>query len=106
MNVLNFQFDGTRESEIFDLLEGKIESIRARVVATADVLGLIEDLGVGQLIMRSIRDDQPTQATQEELEDELEQREETLRDWYERSLIDCSTFDAESRARIQRVVEE
>ena len=32
--------------------------------------------------------------------------EQTLRDWYERSLIDCSTFDAESRRRIQEVVDE
>jgi ERCC4-related helicase len=106
VKVWNFQFDGTREAEIFELLQEKVENIRSRVGATADVLGMIEDLNVEDLIMRSIRENEPTSATQEELEHELEQREQTLRDWYERSLIDCSTFDAESRARIQEVVDD
>jgi SNF2 family DNA or RNA helicase len=106
VKVWNFQFDGTREAEIFDLLQQKIENIQARVGATADVLGIVEDLGIEDLIMRSIRDNEPASATQEELERELEQREQTLLDWYERSLIDCSTFDAESRGRIQQVVDD
>jgi superfamily II DNA or RNA helicase len=106
VKVWNFQFDGTREAEIFEMLQSKVENIRSRVGATADVLGMIEDLNVEELIMRSIRDNEPPSATQEELEEELEEREKTLLDWYERSLIDCSTFDAESRARIQDVVDD
>ncbi|MCS3658142.1 superfamily II DNA or RNA helicase [Salinibacter ruber] len=106
VKVWNFQFDGTREAEIFEMLQNKVENIRSRVGATADVLGMIEDLGVEDLIMRSIRDEEPPSATQEELERELEQREQTLLDWYERSLIDCSTFDAESRRKIQEVVDD
>jgi SNF2 family DNA or RNA helicase len=106
VKVWNFQFEGTREAEIFEMLENKVENIRSRVGATADVLGMIEDLNVEDLIMRSIRDEEPPSATQEELERELEEREQTLLDWYERSLIDCSTFDAESRARIQEVVDD
>ncbi len=106
VKVWNFQFDGTREAEIFEMLQNKVENIRSRVGATADVLGMIEDLGVEDLIMRSIRDEEPPSATQEELEQELEQREQTLLDWYERSLIDCSTFDAESRRKIQEVVDD
>ncbi len=106
VKVWNFQFDGTREAEIFEMLQNKVENIRSRVGATADVLGMIEDLNVEDLIMRSIRDEEPPSATQEELERELEQREQTLLDWYERSLIDCSTFDAESRRKIQEVVDD
>jgi ERCC4-related helicase len=106
VKVWNFQFEGTREAEIFDMLQEKVENIRSRVGATADVLGMIEDLNVEDLIMRSIRDEEPPSATQEELDRELEQREQTLLDWYERSLIDCSTFDAESRRKIQEVVDD
>ena len=106
VKVWNFQFEGTREAEIFEMLQNKVENIRSRVGATADVLGMIEDLNVEDLIMRSIRDEEPPSATQEELERELEQREQTLLDWYERSLIDCSTFDAESRRKIQEVVDD
>ena len=36
----------------------------------------------------------------------MEEREQTLLDWYERSLIDCSTFDAESRKEIQAIVND
>lgn len=106
VKVLNFQLSGTREGEIFELLEQKIENIRERLGATADVLGFLEDLDIESLILRSIRDDQPRSATQEELERELARRQQTLQDWYERSLIDCSTFDADSRARIQEVIGE
>ncbi|WP_022836944.1 helicase-related protein [Salisaeta longa] len=106
VKVWNFQFDGTREAEIFELLQEKVEAIRARVGATADVLGMIEDLNIEKLIMRSIRDNEPPSVTQEELEREIEKRQQTLMDWYERSLIDCSTFDAESRRRIQQVVDD
>ena len=106
VKVWNFQFDGTREAEIFELLQEKVETIRARVGATADVLGMIEDINIQDLIMRSIRDNEPASATQEELEKEIEKRQKTLMDWYERSLIDCSTFDAESRRRIQQVVDD
>ena len=106
VKVWNFQFSGTREAKIFELLQTKIENIRARVGNTADVLGMIEDLDIEDLIMRSIRHNEPTAATGEQLELALEEREQTLLDWYERSLIDCSTFDAESRARIQQVVDE
>jgi len=106
VKVWNFQFEGTREAQIFEMLQEKVENIRARVGATADVLGMIEDLNVEDLIMRSIRDEDPASATKEELERELEERERTLRDWYERSLIDCSTFDAESRQKIQEIVDD
>jgi SNF2 family DNA or RNA helicase len=105
VKVWNFQFAGTREAEIFEMLQEKVENIRSRVGATADVLGMIEDLNVEDLIMKSIRDNEPAAATKEELEQELEKRQKTLQDWYERSLIDCSTFDAESREKIQEVVD-
>jgi len=105
VKVWNFQFEGTRETEIFELLQEKVENIRSRVGATADVLGVIEDLDVEDLIMKSIRDNEPAGATKEELDQELEERQQTLLDWYERSLIDCSTFDAESRQKIQKVVD-
>jgi len=36
----------------------------------------------------------------------MEEREQTLLEWYERSLIDCSTFDAESRQEIQSIVDD
>lgn len=106
VKVLNFQFAGTRESKIFELLQTKIENIRERVGATADVLGLVEDLDVERLIMRSLHESTPEPVSERQLELELEQREQTLMDWYQRSLIDCSTFDAESRAKIQQVVDD
>jgi len=56
--------------------------------------------------MESIQNDEPPSATKEELEELIEERQRTLEDWYERSLVDTSTFDAESRRQIQEVVDE
>jgi hypothetical protein len=106
VKVWNFQFDGTRESEIFDLLQEKVENIRSKVGSTADVLGMMDDIDLDGLIMRSVQNEEPADATAEELEEMLEEREQTLLEWYERSLIDPSTFDAESRQRIQEVMDE
>ena len=106
VKVWNFQFDGTREQEIFELLEEKVENIRSKVGSTADVLGMVDDIDLDGLIMRSVQNDEPPEATAEELDEMLEEREQTLLEWYERSLIDPSTFDAESRNRIQDVIDE
>src|SRR6056297_2241616 len=106
VKVWNFQFDDTREREIFELLEEKIENIRSKVGSTADVLGMLDDVDLDGLIMRSVRNDEPADATAEELEELLDEREQTLMQWYERSLIDPSTFDEESRERIRAVMDE
>ena len=106
VKVWNFQFDGTRESEIFDLLQEKVEEIRSKVGATADVLGMLDDINMDSLLMKSVQNNEPASATKEELEELMEEREQTLLEWYERSLIDPSTFDAESREEIQEIVDE
>jgi superfamily II DNA or RNA helicase len=106
VKVWNFQFDGTRESEIFELLQEKVENIRSKVGSTADVLGMLDDIDLDGLIMRSVQNKEPAGATAEELDELLEEREQTLLEWYERSLIDPSTFDAESRQRIQDVMDD
>jgi len=49
VKVWNFQFDGTRESEIFELLQDKVEEIRSKVGATADVLGMLDDVNIDSL---------------------------------------------------------
>jgi len=106
VKVWNFQFDGTRESEIFELLQDKVEEIRSKVGATADVLGMLDDVNIDSLLMKSVQNQEPASATKEELEELMEEREQTLLEWYERSLIDCSTFDAESRQEIQSIVDD
>lgn len=106
VKVWNFQFDGTRESEIFDLLQEKVENIRSKVGSTADVLGMMDDVDLDALIMRSVQNEEPADATAEELEEMLEEREQTLLEWYDRSLIDPSTFDAESRERTRGVMDD
>jgi len=106
VKVWNFQFEGTREGEIFELLQEKVENIRSQVGSTADVLGMLDDINIDDLIMRSVQNEEPPEATAAELEDLMEEREQTLLEWYDRSLIDPSTFDAESRERIQDVIDE
>jgi SNF2 family DNA or RNA helicase len=106
VKVWNFLFDDTRESEIFEMLQTKVEEIRSKLGNTADVLGILDDIGVDSLIMESIQNDEPPSATKEELEELIEERQRTLEEWYERSLVDTSTFDAESRRQIQEVVDE
>lgn len=106
VKVWNFQFDGTRESEIFELLQGKVEEIRSKVGATADVLGMLDDIDIDSLLMKSVQNNEPASATKEELEELMEEREQTLLEWYDRSLIDPSTFDAESRGEIQEIVDD
>jgi SNF2 family DNA or RNA helicase len=106
VKVWNFQFDGTRESEIFDLLQEKVEEIRSKVGSTADVLGMLDDINMDSLLMKSVQNNEPASATKDELEELMEEREQTLLEWYERSLIDPSTFDAESREEIQEIVDE
>jgi len=106
VKVWNFLFDDTRESEIFEMLQTKVEEIRSQLGNTADVLGILDDIDVDSLIMESIQNDEPPSATKEELEELIEERQRTLEDWYERSLVDTSTFDAESRRQIQEVVDE
>jgi superfamily II DNA/RNA helicase len=106
VKVWNFLFDDTRESEIFEMLQTKVEEIRSKLGNTADVLGILDDIDVDSLIMESIRNDEPPSATKEELEELIEERQRTLEEWYERSLVDTSTFDAESRRQIQEVVDD
>ncbi|MFC6721540.1 helicase-related protein [Halobacteriaceae archaeon SHR40] len=106
VKVWNFLFDDTRESEIFEMLQTKVEEIRSKLGNTADVLGILDDINVDSLIMESIQNDEPPSATKEELEELIEERQRTLEEWYERSLVDTSTFDAESRQQIQEVVDE
>ena len=106
VKVWNFLFDDTRESEIFEMLQTKVEEIRSKLGNTADVLGILDDIDVDSLIMESIQNDDPPSATKEELEELIEERQRTLEEWYERSLVDTSTFDAESRRQIQEVVDD
>ena len=106
VKVWNFTFEDTREGEIFDMLQNKVENIRGKLGNTADVLGMLDDINVDSLIMESIQNDEPASATKEELEELIDERHRTLQEWYERSLIDTSTFDQESREKIQEVMDE
>ncbi|WP_302080584.1 helicase-related protein [Salinibaculum rarum] len=106
VKVWNFSFEGTREGEIFEMLQNKVESIRGKLGNTADVLGMLDDIDVDSLIMESIRNDEPASATKDELEALIDERQQTLSEWYERSLIDTTTFDQESRERIQEVMDQ
>lgn len=105
VKVWNFTFEDTREGEIFEMLQDKVESIRGQLGNTADVLGVLDDINVDSLIMESIRNDKPARATTAELEELIHERQRTLAEWYERSLIDTSTFDEESRQKIQAVMD-
>ena len=106
VKVWNFSFEDTRESEVFELLQEKVETIRGQLGNTADVLGMLDDIDVDSLIMESIRNDEPASATKEELEALIDERQRTLTEWYERSLIDTSTFDEESRRKIREVMDQ
>ncbi|WP_252697960.1 helicase-related protein [Natronosalvus vescus] len=106
VKVWNFLFEDTRESEIFELLEEKVEEIQSKLGNTADVLGMLDDVDVDSLIMESIRNNDPPSATRAELDQLLDDRQRTLEEWYERSMVETSTFDAESRQEIQKVVDE
>jgi len=105
VKVWNFSFEDTREGEIFEMLQEKVENIRGQLGNTADVLGMLDNINVDSLIMESIRNDEPASATKEELEKLIDERQRTLAEWYERSLIDTSTFDEESRRKIQEVMD-
>lgn len=106
VKVWNFTFEGTREGEIFDMLQNKVDNIRGKLGNTADVLGMLDDINVDSLIIESIKNDEPTSATKEELEELIDERQRTLEEWYERSLIDTTTFDQESRNKIQEVMDQ
>ena len=106
VKVWNFQFDDTRETEIFDLLQKKIENIRTHIGNTSDMIGIMEEINLQDLIMKSLQSEEPPEATKEELEDMIDERQRTLREWYDRTPLDCSTFDSESREKIKEVVED
>jgi len=106
VKVWNFSFEDTRESEVFEMLQEKVENIRGQLGNTADVLGMLDDINVDSLIMESIQNDEPASATKEELEELIDERQRTLQEWYERSLVDTSTFDEESRRKIQEVMDQ
>lgn len=106
VKVWNFSFEDTREGEIFEMLQEKVESIRGQLGNTADVLGMLDDVDVDSLIMESIRNEEPPGATKAELEELIDERQRTLEEWYERSLIDTSTFDQESREKIRSVMDD
>lgn len=106
VKVWNFQVSGTREAEIFQLLESKLEEIRKRLGSTADVLGFLEDVNLESFVMRSLQNREPPSATGEQLELMLEEKERTMMEWLERSPIDCSTFDAESRQKIIELMDQ
>ena len=106
VKVWNFSFEDTREGEIFEMLQNKVEAIRGKLGNTADVLGMLDDINVDSLIMDSIQNDEPASATKEELESLIDERQQTLSEWYERSLIDTTTFDEASRQKIQEVMDQ
>ncbi|WP_255191917.1 helicase-related protein [Natronobeatus ordinarius] len=106
VKVWNFSFEETREGEIFEMLQNKVENIRGKLGNTADVLGMLDEIDLDSLIMRSIRNDEPASATKAELKALIDERQRTLEEWYDRSLIDTSTFDEESRRKIQQVVDD
>ena len=106
VKVWNFSFEDTREGEIFEMLQDKVESIRGKLGNTADVLGMLDDIDVDSLIMESIRNDEPASATKAELEELIDERQRTLQEWYDRSLIDTSTFDQESREKIRAIMDD
>ena len=106
VKVWNFTFEETREGEIFEMLQNKVDNIRGKLGNTADVLGMLDDINVDSLIIESIQNDEPTSATKEELEELINERQRTLEEWYERSLIDTTTFDQESRNKIQEVMDQ
>ncbi|QSG08826.1 helicase-related protein [Halapricum desulfuricans] len=106
VTVWNFSFEDTREGEIFEMLQERVENIRDKLGSTADVLGMLDDINVDSLIMESIQNEEPPSATKEELADLIDDRQQTLEEWYERSLIDTTTFDQESREKIQEVMDE
>jgi len=106
VKVWNFQFDDTRETEIFELLQEKIENIRTHIGNTADMIGIMEEINLQDLIMKSLQSEEPPEATKDELEEMIDERQRTLREWYDRTPLDCSTFDSESREKIKEVVED
>lgn len=106
VKVWNFSFSDTREGEIFELLQEKVETIRGQLGNTADVLGMLDDIDIEELLMDSIQTDQPASATKEELEAMIDERQQTLEEWYDRSLLDTTTFDEESRQQIQEVIDD
>lgn len=106
VKVWNFQFEGTRESEIFNLLNEKIDNIRNYIGTTADMIGILENLDIQSIIMNSIRSHKPPSATREEFEKIIEKRKQTLLEWYDRSPLDPTTFDMESRQRMRRIINE
>jgi len=106
VKVWNFSFEDTREGEIFEMLQNKVEAIRGKLGNTADVLGMLDGINVDSLIMDSIQNDEPASATKEELESLIDERQQTLSEWYERSLIDTTTFDEASRQKIQEVMDQ
>jgi superfamily II DNA or RNA helicase len=106
VKVWNFTFEDTREGEIFETLQEKVENIRSSIGNTADVLGMLDNINIDSLILDSIREEKPPGATKEELEDLIDEKQQTLEEWYERSLVDTSTFDADSREKIKEVMDE
>ena len=106
VKVWNFQYEDTKEGEVFSLLEEKLERIRDKIGNTADVLGMIGDVDISEFIMESISDHKPPSATQEEFEQIMKEREETLMEWYDKSLVGFSAFDFESRKEIKELVNE
>jgi hypothetical protein len=106
VKVWNFSFEDTREGEIFEMLQDKVENIRGKLGNTADVLGMLDDIDVDSIIMESIQNEEPPGATKDELEELIDERQRTLEEWYERSLIDTTTFDQESRKKIQEVMDD
>ena len=67
---------------------------------------MLDHIDVDSLIMESIRNDEPASATTEELEALIDGRQRTLTEWYERRLIDTSTFGEESRRKIREVMDQ
>jgi superfamily II DNA or RNA helicase len=106
VKVWNFTFEGTREGEIFETLQNKVENIRGKLGNTADVLGMLDHIDIDSVIMESIQNDEPAGATKEDMEELIDERQRTLEQWYERSLIDTTTFDQESREKIQEVMNQ
>jgi SNF2 family DNA or RNA helicase len=100
VQIYNLLVEDTREGEIFERLNEKVETIEEDLGQMSDVLGsMLENVDLEDLIMKAVTEDESVDDANQKIDEAVEERKEML-DKTEDLLMNIKDFDLEKSLEI------
>jgi len=105
VRIFNLFIEDTRESDILQLLVGKLEQIENDLGMQSDVLGtILDDYDVEGAIMEAVTGECDSEAVIEDLDQAIEERKEAI-EKIENEFLIQDKFDAEDHRQIRNLID-